>query len=395
MKEFKVEKPSHMSDFAAEFNFEELRPYYDSEVEAVMLRMSQDPTYHSIIKYLWPELSHEKAIQKALNTKSIRDFQTGYMADAIWHIVNHSSAGLTISGLDKLDKNKSYLYIANHRDILLDSAIMQIVFDQEEFATSEITFGSNLMEKGFITDFGKMNRMFAVKREGNAKELYYISRELSAYIRHTIIDKNTSVWIAQRNGRTKDGNDMTQTGLLKMLGLSGGNDFVKTFLDLNIVPLSISYEYEPCDYLKVQELYLSSLHSKYVKSPGEDLNSIITGIKQPKGKIHLAFGTPLKKQELEEINRIGNDNEKIKKLTSLIDLQIHNNYKLNSVNYIAYDLSFNTNVFENNYSLEQKADFLNYVSNKIVGLNGEIEVLKNMFYKMYAYPVINKLAAKK
>lgn len=193
MKEFKVEKPKHKSEFANEFDFSDLRPYYESEVHDVMKRMSTDPTYHSIMRYLSPSITEEQATQKALNTKSIREFQMGYMSGAIWQIIKNSSAGLTWSGLDKLDNNKGYLYIANHRDILLDSAITQIVLEHEGFETSEITFGSNLMEKGFITDFGKMNRMFAVKREGTVKELYDISRELSAYIRHTILDKNNSV----------------------------------------------------------------------------------------------------------------------------------------------------------------------------------------------------------
>lgn len=391
MREFKVEKPSHISDFAKEFNFEELRPYYDSEVASVMQKMVEDPTYFTLMKYLWPEMSESEAREKAIATKNVRDFQAGYMSHAIWHIINESSKGLTWSGIDKLDKNKAYLFVANHRDILLDSAILQIILEKEGFSTSEITFGSNLMDNGFITHFGRLNRMFTVKREGNAKELYDISRQLSAYIRHTISDKNVSVWIAQRNGRTKDGNDITQTGLLKMLGLSGGKDFVKCFSDLNIVPLSISYEYEPCDYLKVQELYLSSLHSKYVKAPGEDLNSIITGIKQPKGKIHLAFGKVIQ-EELSEINKVGNDNEKIKQLTALIDKQIHNDFQLNPVNYIAYDFSFQTNVFKNNYTLEEKTNFEKYVAEKTSSLSGEQEVLKAMFYKMYAYPVSNKLS---
>jgi hypothetical protein len=390
MKEFKVEKPKHKSDFAQEFDFEDLRPYFENEVEEVMKRMSKEPLYHSIMRYLSPEMTEEQATQKALNTKSIRQFQMDYMSGAIWHIVKTSSDGLTYSGLDKLDKNKAYLYIANHRDILLDSAITQIVLEKNDFETSEITFGSNLMERGFITDFGKMNRMFAVKREGTVKELYDISRELSAYIRHTILDKNNSVWIAQRNGRTKDGNDQTQTGLLKMLGLSGSKDFIKTFSELQIVPLTISYEYEPCDYLKVQELYLSSLHSKYIKAPGEDLNSIVTGVKQYKGKIHLSFGTPIT-EELISINESGNDNEKIKKLTAVIDKHIYNAYKLNPVNYIAYDTINDTNIFESYYLPAQKVNFLNYVNDKTKQLKGEEDVLKNIFFKMYAMPLINKL----
>ena len=235
-----------------------------------------------------------------------------------------------------------------------------------------------------------MNRMFAVKREGTVKELYDISRQLSAYIRHTILDKNVSVWIAQRNGRTKDGNDNTQTGLLKMLNLSGNKGFKKNFEELNIVPLTISYEYEPCDHLKVQELYLSSLHSKYIKAPGEDLNSILIGIKQAKGKIHVAFGKPIQ-EELVEIDKSSNDNEKIKTLVNLIDKQIYKNYKLNPVNYIAFDILNQTTVFEKNYSSEEKDNFLNYITAKTINMTGEQDMLMNLFLTLYANPLINKL----
>ncbi len=390
MKIYKSEPPKKISDFAKEFDFETLRPYYDAESHDAMKRIAHYESYHKAMAYLWPEMSKEEVIEKALNTTSPFEFQTGYMREAIWKIVNSTSTGLSWSGLEHLDKNKSYLYIANHRDILLDSAILQIILDKEDFETSEITFGSNLMEEGFITDFGRMNRMFAVKREGTVKELYDISRQLSAYIRHIILDKNVSVWIAQRNGRTKDGNDLTQTGLLKMLNLSGNKGFKTNFEELNIVPLTISFEYEPCDSLKVQESYFSSLHTKYIKAPGEDLNSILTGIKQPKGKIHVAFGKPIK-NELEEIDNSKNENEKIKLLASAIDKQIHQGYKLNPVNYIAYDLLNQTTIFENNYTTTEKENFLNYISSKTKEMTGEPDALKNLFLILYANPVINKL----
>ena len=391
MKFYKSEAPKKISDFASEFNFDLLRPYFDSESKDVMERIAKYESYHKAMAFIFPTMSKEEIIKKALDTKSPYEFQTGYMRHAIWSIVNQSSDGLTWSGLDKLDKDKAYLYIANHRDILLDSAILQIILDKEEFETSEITFGSNLMDNGFITDFGRMNRMFAVKREGTVKELYEISRQLSAYIRHTIVDKNTSVWIAQRNGRTKDGNDLTQTGLLKMLNLSNNNkDFKTSISELNIVPLTISFEYEPCDKLKVQELYLSSLHSKYIKAPGEDLTHILTGIKQPKGKIHLAFGTPIQK-ELDEFDNISNENEKIKQLTNIIDKQIHQNYKLNPVNYIAYDMIHQTNLFQNNYTEAEKQQFIEYTNQQISQLIGEEEILRNLFIKMYSMPVKNKM----
>jgi 1-acyl-sn-glycerol-3-phosphate acyltransferase len=394
MKKFTVEKPLNRSDFAKEFNFEELRPFYDSEALEVMPRMAKDPMYHQLVSYLWPGITKEEAIAKAHNTKSIYDFQTGYMSHAIWSIVKSSSTGLSWNGIENLDPDKAYLFIANHRDILLDSALLQIILEKEKFATSEITFGSNLMDSGFITDFGRMNRMFTVKREGTAKELYDISKQLSAYIRHTILDKNNSVWIAQRNGRTKDGNDQTQTGLLKMLGMSGGKDFVQCFSELNIVPLTISYEYEPCDLLKAQELYLSDLHSKYVKAQGEDLNSIITGIKQPKGKIHLTFGKPIL-EELKEINKVSNDNEKIKHLAALIDKRIYTDYKLNPVNYIAYDLNHQTNVFESNYTAKEKENFISYLTKITEAQKAEAEMLKGILIKMYSSPVENKLNLKK
>jgi hypothetical protein len=390
MKFYTSEPAKKISEFAKEYNFESLRPYYDSESPEVMKRISNYEYYQQLMAYLNPNLSKEEAIEKAINTKSPYEFQTHFMSHAIWTILKQTSTGLTWSGLENLDKNASYLYIANHRDILLDSAILQIILDKEEFETSEITFGENLMQEGFITDFGKMNRMVAVKRDGTIKELYDTSKQLSAYIRHTILDKNVSMWIAQRNGRTKDGNDITQTGLVKMLNLSGSKDFKQSISELNIVPITISYEYDTCDKLKVQELYLLDLQGTYVKDKNEDFNSILTGIKQPKGKIHVAFGTPIL-NELDEINKLNNENEKIKLLTNYIDKQIHQNYKLNPVNYIAYDILNQTNIFKTNYTENEKNDFINYTNESISELVGEQDVLRNLFIKLYANPIKNKL----
>lgn len=390
MKFYKSEAPNIVSDFAKEFNFEDLRPYYDAESTSAMERIAHDELYHKVMAFMFPNLSKEDVIQKALNTKSPYEFQTGFMQHAIWSIIKQSAENLTWSGLEKLDKNKSYLYIANHRDILLDSAILQIILDNEEFETSEITFGSNLMMEGFVTDFCKMNRMFAIKREGTVKELYEISRQLSAYIRHTIVDKNVSIWISQRNGRTKDGNDFTQTGLLKMLNMSGNKDFKQSMLELNIVPITISYEYEPCDNLKVQELYLTNIDGEYIKTPGEDLNSILTGIKQQKGKIHVAFSSPII-NELDLIDKATSENEKVKQLTACIDKQIHKNYKLNAVNYIAYDLLNQCSVFEKNYTENEKQQFSEYINSQTAQLTGEPEDLRNIIIKLYATPVANKL----
>jgi len=380
----------HVSDFATEFNFDDIRPCYDHEVEAMLAKLVRDPLFMKLVNHLWPEMTFEEVLAKCENVRSGMDFQLAFMHDAIRKIIEMSSSGLSSSGFEQLDPKKSYLFVANHRDILLDAAILQVLLVEHGFATSEISFGSNLKEKGFITDFGKLNRMFTVMREGTNKELYEISRKLSAYVRHTIIDKNVSVWIAQRNGRTKDGSDFTQSGLLKMLNISGEKDFASNFEQLNIVPVSISYEYEPCDYLKTQELYLSNLHSKYVKSPGEDLNSIITGIQQFKGKIHMHLGPQVSREELDTLNTFGNENDKIKAFATLIDQKIYQAFKCNPINYVAADLLENSTKRLTKYSSEEKQNFVKYMNDHIDKLKGERDALENLFLKIYATPVINK-----
>lgn len=380
---------TQISPFAQEFNFEDIRPYYNDEARNVMFRLINDPIFFKLVNYLWPEMTMDEVRKKANKVNSNLDFQLQFMHAAIRTIVAETATELTSSGFEHLNKNESYLFIANHRDILLDSAILQILLVENNFPTSEITFGNNLMDQGFITEFGKLNRMFTVLREGTSKELYEISRKLSAYIRHTLVDKKTSVWIAQRNGRTKDGLDSTQTGLLKMLNISGTENFVKNYSQLKIVPLTISYEFEPCDALKAEELYLSSLHSKYQKSKGEDLNSIITGIKQNKGRIHLAVGKPIL-NELSLCDNGTNDNDKIKKLASLIDNQIYNEYKLWPVNYIAADLIDKSYKYESKYSAAEKESFIRYVSQSLSNKEGDKESLRQQFLKIYSNPVSAK-----
>ena len=374
------------------YNFDDIRPFYDNEAFDAMQKIKKDPLFLQLVNYIWPTMTKEEAFAKAEKVNDNMSFQLEFMHQAIRVIVERSSDRLTSSGFENLDPNDSYLFIANHRDILLDSAILQILLVEHGFKTSEITFGNNLMEQGFITDFGRLNRMFTVLREGTSRELYEISQKLSAYIRHTIVDKKVSVWIAQRNGRTKDGNDLTQTGLIKMLNMSGKENFSENFKQLKIVPLSISYEYEPCDVLKAQELYLSSLHTKYVKAPGEDLTSIITGIKQPKGRIHMAVGKPI----TTDLNKLEgtNENEKIKQLVNLIDEQLYTDYKLWPTNFIAYDILNESAAFKSNYSEQEKKKFIDYVRDQVKKITDDELNLYNTLISMYAYPVKNYLKTK-
>ena len=372
------------------FNYDDMRPYYDNEVNEVLQRVIADPLFMKLVNNIWPEMTLKEVKRKAELINSVKEFQMEFMHPAARVIINRSSELLTGSGFENLDKNQAYLFIANHRDIMLDSGILNMLLVENGFDSSEITIGDNLMTNQFISDFVRINKILTVSREGTGRELYDISRKLSAYIRYTITEKNVSVWIAQRNGRTKDGNDLTQTGLLKMLNISGTGTFAEKFSQLKIVPVSISYEYEPCDLLKVQESFLSDLNAQYVKAPGEDLNSIITGIMQPKGRIHLAIGKPIV-NELQNFENISNENDKIKALTALVDKQIYADYKLWPINYVAADMVTNSTIHSHQYTIQDKENFIKYINSQVNKINGEKETLFNLFVAMYANPVKNKV----
>ncbi len=373
-------------------DFEDIRHYYDHEVNDALKKISKDPLFDILLKFVGLHYSDSDLKEKINRIQSSYDFQKEFMHHGIRAILKNSFSELSYSGFERLQNRVPALFIANHRDILLDSAILQVLLVEHKLNTSEITFGENLMTPGFITDFGRLNRMFRVKREGNSRELYDIAYKLSSYIRHTLFEKQVSVWIAQGNGRTKDGNDMTQTGLLKMLNLDCDKNQYSMpdyFRRLNIVPLSISYEYEPCDSFKTQELYLSSLNSKYVKAAGEDLNSIIQGVCQEKGRIHLAVCDPIA-NEIEKLETIKGDNNQLRYLKNKIDERILSEYKLWPVNYVAADLLSNRGAYIEHYSSSDKNKFVEYMQSKVTTLDGEKDVLTTIFLGIYANPVFNK-----
>lgn len=372
-------------------NFQDIRPYYDSEIEAAMERIVADPLFGSIHNYLYSDMNTEQVRELFLSSKSIDQFQTNVMHQAIRRILVASNSSFEIYGLEKLDSKKSYLFISNHRDIMLDSAILQVGSKENGFRTTEITFGSNLMRPDIVVDIGKSNKMFKVVRASSTREFLIQSRNLSEYIRYAIEDKGESIWIAQRNGRTKDGNDITEQGLIKMFSISGDNQksIAEKLVELNIVPIVISYQYEPCDALKVQELFTSS-RQKYEKSPNEDINSILTGIQQVKGKIVIKICTPLNGC-LSELNGISN-NDAFRHIAEIVDSEIHSNYHLFDTNYIAWDMLHNCEKFlDIEYTKEARNDFSERMYSLIDGLNGERIELIARFLQIYAYPLKNKL----
>jgi hypothetical protein len=310
------------------------------------------------------------------------------MHPLVYSIVNKTSRGLTTSGFEKLAHGTPCLFVGNHRDIVLDSAILQVILLDHGHETSEITFGSNLMTHPFIIDLGKVNRMFKVKRGGNSRELLKNSQVLSAYIRYTLTEKRKSAWIAQRGGRTKDGNDKTETGLLKMFHISDSRDFHASFEQLHIVPLAVSYEYEPCCAFKIKELTAIHQGLAYQKEDKEDLNSIITGITQNKGHIHLAACTPVNTL-LHTIPEALNYNEKICKLAGIIDQEIYSHYKLWPTNYIAFDMLHECRTFSDHYTPMQSHEFMDYMKQELRTFNGDTQLQQRLLLSMYAAPVIN------
>lgn len=369
-----------------EFNFEAIRPYKDEEVAAVVNAIAEDPIFPIVVKYLYPEADIEKQKEYIRQIKSVEEFQLQIMHKAIRTILEKSSNGLTFDGFDRKDENP-HILIANHRDIMLDSAILDVLFVEHNKPTCQITFGSNLMKGDLVIHIGKINKMFRIVRGGNIKDFYKNSLEVSAYMRDVITNKRESVWIAQRNGRTKDGLDKTEIGVLKMFSMSSDKPFLENMQELNFMPVSISYEYEPCDFLKVAELYISK-YQKYEKSENEDLNSILQGIQQPKGRIHVSLTAPVTLEELKICDQYEKNN-KLVRLAEIIDKRIYSGYKLFPTNYIAHDLLIEEGKYSQYYTKEEKLHFIEYMTSGIEALpiKAERNELIQLFLQIYANPV--------
>lgn len=370
-------------------DFDDIRPYTAEEIPAAMQRIASSSSFPILAAYVYPGEPLEQVRQRIAGYQTVRDFQMETMSMVNKQVIENSITEFTCSGLDKLRPNQQYLYVSNHRDIMLDSSLLQYFLVTHGFDTTEITFGANLMMNQLVIDIGKSNKMFKVERPGgNIKEFYRSSKHLSDYIRFVITEKHQSAWIAQRNGRTKDGNDATDQGIIKMFCMSCPEDKIKAIDQLHIVPVSISYEWESCDILKTLELYESQF-AKYTKKPGEDLNSILTGLVQPKGRVHIELCDPISRAELSKFEGMTN-NEYHKAVAQLLDARINTAYRLYPNNYIAYDLRYGTTKYQGEYTLEQKEHFLQRVNKLDRYDTCDIEKLKDIFLGIYSNPVNNK-----
>lgn len=373
--------------------YDDIRPYTDSEVPEKMKLLLEDPVFAKVMKTLFPDESVENQIRlKLKEVRSVEQLQLAFVFQIVEKIIRSTTGGLTVSGLDNLEKNKAYLFISNHRDIILDSAFLNYNVVRHGMNTTHIAMGDNLLIYDWITHVVKMNRAVIVKRSLSPKELLKASIVLSGYLRYSITEKNISLWIAQREGRTKDGNDKTQVALLKMLNLSNTKTLADGFSELNLVPLSISYEIEPCGISKVSEMIKKSSYGGYKKTPADDLMSMASGFSQQKGKVHFSFGRPIMRSFLESVNNLP-VNEFLLELAQRIDHRIHQYYKLWPFNYVAYEMMNGTGEFTDYYTSNDIVEFKKLIAEAQASISYKPDEVAKRFIRMYARPVENSIIA--
>jgi 1-acyl-sn-glycerol-3-phosphate acyltransferase len=369
--------------------FDAIRPFYETEVNEALQSVIPHPMMKALMNFTFPDVEDEVWKEQLKKTHSIRDFQCNFIYQTVQKILENSSDGLTTSGFEHLEKNNSYLFISNHRDILLDTTLLNASLFQNGHLMTASAIGDNLVKKSFIKTLARLNRNFLVLRGLSPREMLQSSKLLSEYMGQLLLHENRSVWIAQREGRTKDGNDETNPGVLKMIGMASDEaDVMQYFKKIKIVPVSISYEYDPTDVLKMPQLLAEANNEVYVKSKNEDFNTIMSGVMGQKKRIHLHIGKVLDTEIDRIITENDSSNKQIQALAQEIDDAILSNYKLWPTNFIAYDIVNKSNAFSHLYTESEKSLFERRLEMRI-GTDNPVAI--DGFLAMYANPVVNKL----
>ncbi|MRX39159.1 1-acyl-sn-glycerol-3-phosphate acyltransferase [Flavobacterium sp. LC2016-23] len=369
--------------------FDAIRPFYDSEINEALHDVVNHPMMKTMMNFTFPEVEDEVWKEQLKKTHSIRDFQCNFIYNTIQKVLEKSSEGLTTSGFDKLEKNTSYLFISNHRDILLDTTLLNVCLFEHGLVMTASAIGDNLVKKAFLSTLAKLNRNFLVLRGLTPREMLQSSKLLSEYMGQLLLRENRSVWIAQREGRTKDGNDETNPGVLKMIGMGSDEaNLMDYFKKIKIVPVSISYEYDPTDVLKMPQLMAEANNEVYIKDKNEDFMTILSGIMGTKKRIHISVGDVLNTEIDQIVAENDNANKQIQALAQVIDDSILKNYQLWPTNFIAYDILNQTNKFAHLYKENEKSLFERRLE---IRIGSDNPVTRQGFLSMYANPVVNKL----
>lgn len=374
--------------------FDEIRPYNDEELPAVYEELIADPAFREAAAGVIPDVPFEVLAQKMRGCKSKLEFQKTFCYGLLHDLAKNCTDGISLDHAALPDKSKAYTYLSNHRDIILDSGFLSVLLVDQGMETVEIAIGDNLLVYPWIKKFVRVNKSFIVQRALTMRQMLEASARMSRYMHYTIQEKNQSIWIAQREGRAKDSNDRTQDSVLKMLAMGGEGDVIDRLMEMNIAPLAISYEYDPCDFLKAQEFQLKRDVEGYKKTMQDDLNNMKTGLFGYKGRVHFQ-AAPCINDVLAEMDRTLPKPELFTRLSTLIDERIHSSYRLYPGNYVAHDLLNEKTEFTSHYTQEEKQRFENYLEKqlaKIDILNKDIPFLREKLLLMYANPLTNYLA---
>lgn len=378
-----------------EDSYSDIRPYNDDEIPAALERIVNDPFFVPAVNFAFPDADMERIREVVRTCKTVDQMQERVMFSIIKRIIEATIDNFTSTGIERVEKDKGYLYISNHRDITLDSLLLQYTLFTNGLSTTATTLGDNLLRSQFIIDICRINRAVRVIRKTDdisPREFLQNSQHLAEYIRW-YISQGKSMWISQRNGRTKDGIDATDQGVLKMVSLSGPSDFIENFSELNIAPIAISYQYEPCDIKKTIETVVNMTGGTYQKGKNEDVNSILYGIRMPKGDVNISICEPITREELEECGKLPKA-EAYKLLKEIIDNRIYKNYKLHDTNYIAHDILHRSKQYAEYYTPAAMKKFkgrMAYAEARFMEYGLDLKTARKVYLGIYAGPVDTKI----
>ncbi len=376
-------------------NFEDIRPLNQDEVPAAIEKLLASEEFRDAIRYVKPDLDWDELATTMRACKTKEQFKSTLAYDAVMTVAKKTTFSLTVSGRSRLPEGKpACVFISNHRDIVLDASFLNLILFDVGYGMTQVAIGDNLLIRPWIETFVRLNNSFIVKRGVSVRQMMEVSMTLSAYIHHTVKETKESIWIAQREGRAKDSNDRTQPSVLKMLNIAGDADIITNLASLNIVPVSISYEYDPCDYLKAQEFQLKRDNPDFHKSKRDDLLNMETGILNNKGRVHYTIGNRINDQLL-ALDPQKDKNELFVEIASIIDKEIYKHYRFYPCNYIAYDLLHGTRRFSDHYGLKDKKDFDAYLQGQLDKINipnKDEAFLRQKMLEMYTNPLKNHLA---
>lgn len=377
--------------------FQDIAPYDDAQYREKIAALVREPGFEHAVRWVLPDVDYAAFTDSLLKVSNQHDFQYDIMGPFLEMLVKTTTSGLTCDGLENYRTDEAYTVITNHRDIVLDASLLNLCFIRRKMPITQVAIGNNLLIYEWIADLVKLNRSFIVKRDVRMVDALNAARHLSAYIHYVIGSRHESVWIAQREGRAKDSNDLTQESLVKMIGLEPGDDIKANLLDARLLPVSISYEFDPNDYLKAREFLLKRRDPRFKKSQRDDLFSMETGLLKFKGRVHMRIGTCIN-HELEKFagtSRL----EVVRHTCSLIDRSIHCGYKLFPCNYMAFDAIDGNGRFADRYTDDDRRTFSDYIDCQLDKVDvpdvtaDEREFMRQMMFTMYANPVKNQLAA--